>query len=170
VAVDESAAAAVLYLFSRLIGRMHPPQFRPTHKLSDWPHCVVELNCLWRLGRLPGGPHATGSCSRSVLAFEWADAPADVPPDSQALRLAGVRGRTAMLRRFGGLPCAPADTAQGDMTFQDLLKRLRCKRCGNSRPAPVYLVAGHHRVARFGPTPDWAVQLVPSLENERRQP
>jgi hypothetical protein len=24
---------------------MHPPQFRPTHKLADWPHCIVEVNC-----------------------------------------------------------------------------------------------------------------------------
>jgi hypothetical protein len=30
----------------------------------------------------------------------------------------------------------------------------RCKRCGKSSPAPVYLVAGHHRTARFGPDAD----------------
>ena len=41
VAVDR----LVLFLFSYLNGRMHPPQFRPTHKLSDWPHCIVEINC-----------------------------------------------------------------------------------------------------------------------------
>jgi hypothetical protein len=24
---------------------MHPPPFHPTHKLSDWPECVIELQC-----------------------------------------------------------------------------------------------------------------------------
>jgi hypothetical protein len=48
---------------------------------------------------------------------------------------------------------------KGDITFETLLKRLRCKRCGKSKPAPV-LVAGHHRTARYGPTADWAVELV----------
>ena len=47
------------------------------------------------------------------------------------------------------------------MIFEALLKRLRCKRCGKSKPAPVYLVAGHHRTVRYGPTADWAVELVP---------
>jgi hypothetical protein len=50
---------------------------------------------------------------------------------------------------------------RGDITFETLLKRLRCKRCGKSKPAPVYLVAGHHRTAGNGPTADWAVELVP---------
>jgi hypothetical protein len=49
---------------------------------------------------------------------------------------------------------------RGDITFEALLKRLRCKRCGKGNPAPVYLVAGHHRTARYGPTADWAVELV----------
>jgi hypothetical protein len=48
------------------------------------------------------------------------------------------------------------------MTFANLVKRLRCKRCGRFKPVPVYLVAGHHRTARFGPVADWAVELVPS--------
>jgi hypothetical protein len=38
-------SALVLYPFSYLNGPMHPPQFRPTHKLSDWPECVIELQC-----------------------------------------------------------------------------------------------------------------------------
>jgi hypothetical protein len=41
---------------------------------------------------------------------------------------------------------------RGDITFEAMLKRLRCKRCGKGNPAPVYLVAGHHRTARYGPT------------------
>jgi hypothetical protein len=31
---------------------------------------------------------------------------------------------------------------QGDMIFENLLRRLRCKRCGAAKPAPIYLVAG----------------------------
>ena len=50
---------------------------------------------------------------------------------------------------------------KGDMTFEGLLKRLRCNRCRRSGPAPVYLVAGHHRTACGGPDPDWSVELVP---------
>jgi hypothetical protein len=50
---------------------------------------------------------------------------------------------------------------KGDMTFENLVKRLRCKRSGKSQPALVYLVAVHHRTARFGPDADWAVELVP---------
>ena len=46
----------------------------------------------------------------------------------------------------------------GDMTFENLLRRLRCKRCQAVKPAPVYLVAGHHRTARGGPDPDWAIE------------
>jgi hypothetical protein len=103
-------SALVLYPFSYLNGPMHPPQFRPTHKLSDWPECVIELQC----------------CGGSV----------------------GYPVRLLIKRR-------------GDMTFENLVKRLRCNRCGKSKPAPVYLVAGHHRTARFGPDADWAVELVP---------
>jgi hypothetical protein len=55
---------------------------------------------------------------------------------------------------------------KGDMTFEKVVKSLRCKRCGRRNPAPVYLVAGHHRTGRFGPDADWAVELVPpSQEN-----
>ena len=24
---------------------MHPPPFRPAHRLSDWPDCCLELHC-----------------------------------------------------------------------------------------------------------------------------
>jgi hypothetical protein len=102
--------ALVLCSFSHLNGQMHPPQFRPTHKLSHWPHCVIELHC----------------CGGSV-----------------------------------GYPVQLLIKRKGDMTFKDLVKRLRCKRCGRPSPAPVYLVAGHHRTACFGPDADWAVELVP---------
>ena len=80
---------------------MHPPQFRPTHKLSDWPHCIVELHC----------------CGGSV------DYPVQL-----------------LIKR------------RGDMAFKDLVRRLRCKRCGRSNPAPVYVVAGasSHSLLRAG--------------------
>jgi hypothetical protein len=92
---------------------MHPPLFRKSQRLSDWPECVVELHC----------------CGGSV----------------------GYPVRLLMKRK-------------GDMTFENLLLRLRCKRCGRARPAPVYLVAGHHRTARYGPEADWALELVPPPE------
>ena len=48
----------------------------------------------------------------------------------------------------------------GDRTFNDLLQRLRCDRCGRL-PAPVYLCASHFRKGNsLGTTADWAVELV----------
>src|SRR3954451_21341288 len=29
---------------------LHPPSFNPSHRLSDWPDCVLELRC--RCGRI----------------------------------------------------------------------------------------------------------------------
>jgi hypothetical protein len=63
-----------------------------------------------------------------------------------------------------GYPVRLLMKRKGDMTFENLLSRLRCKRCGRARPAPVYLVAGHHRTARYGPEADWALELVPPPE------
>jgi hypothetical protein len=60
-----------------------------------------------------------------------------------------------------GYPVRLLMRRNGDMTFENVLKRLRCKRCHRFNPAPVYLVAGHHRTARFGPDADRAVELVP---------
>jgi hypothetical protein len=56
----------------------------------------------------------------------------------------------------GGGPLADAAKRQGDMTFEALLRRLRCS-CQAANPAPVYLVAGHHRTACGGPDLDWAI-------------
>ena len=55
---------------------------------------------------------------------------------------------------------------RGDMTFENLLRRLRCKRCQAVKPAPVYLVAGHHRTARGGPDADWSIELTPPPETD----
>jgi hypothetical protein len=98
---------------------MHPPLFRKTHRLSDWPECVIELHCL----------HCRGG---SVL-----------------------------------YPVRLLIKSQGDMTFENLLRRLRCKRCRAVKPAPVYLVAGHHRTASGGPDPDWSLELVPPPDVKR---
>jgi hypothetical protein len=69
---------------------MHPPLFRKTHKLSDWPQCMIEEHC----------PHCGGSVVYQV---------------------------SLLIKR------------KGDMTFDNLLRRLRCKRCQAVKPAPVYL-------------------------------
>ena len=57
---------------------MHPPQFRLTQKLSDWPECVIELQC----------------CGGSI-----------------------------------GYPVRLLIKRKGDMTFENLVERLHCKRC-----------------------------------------
>jgi hypothetical protein len=90
-----------------------------SHRLSDWPECVIELHC----------------CAGSV-----------------------------------GYPVRLLLKRSGDITFENLLKRLRCKRCRRFKPAPVYLVAGHHRMARHGPDADWSVELVPPPELKPKPP
>jgi hypothetical protein len=65
-----------------------------------------------------------------------------------------------------GYPVRLLIKRQGDMTFENLLRRLRCKRCGAAKPAPIYLVAGHRRTARGGPDPDWAIELAPPATTE----
>ena len=48
----------------------------------------------------------------------------------------------------------------GDRTFNDLLRQLRCQKCG-SPPAPVYLCATHFRKGNsLGAAANWAVELV----------
>jgi hypothetical protein len=51
-------------------------------------------------------------------------------------------------------------TKHGDLTFGQVIARLRCERCGG-RPAQVYLCAGH-RVHVSGAAADWAIELVPT--------
>jgi hypothetical protein len=63
-----------------------------------------------------------------------------------------------------GYPVRLLIKRQGDMTLENLLRRLRCKRCRATKPAPGYLVAGHHRTARGGPDADWSLELVPPPE------
>lgn len=48
----------------------------------------------------------------------------------------------------------------GNPYFRDVLPRLRCHNCRKA-PAPVYLVAGHHRRFCFGGPPDWSLELIP---------
>jgi hypothetical protein len=47
----------------------------------------------------------------------------------------------------------------GDVSFEEVLTRLRCQKC-KSPPSPVYLCAGH-REHNSGAPPDWAIELVP---------
>ena len=56
---DRASSTLVLRLFSRLNRRTHPPQFRPTHKLSDWRECVVELQCCGGFGGISRAPANT---------------------------------------------------------------------------------------------------------------
>jgi hypothetical protein len=54
----------------------------------------------------------------------------------------------------------------GDRTFNELLQRLRCEKCG-SHPAPIYLCASHfRRGSSLSKTADWAVELVGPPKNE----
>lgn len=48
---------------------------------------------------------------------------------------------------------------QGHRPFEQVVAALRCSAC-QGKPGPAYLVAGHHRGVRPGPSPDWSVQLV----------
>lgn len=47
-----------------------------------------------------------------------------------------------------------------DITFEALLRRLKCEKCGQ-HPSPVYLCAGHREHCGGAP-PDWAVEIVPA--------
>jgi hypothetical protein len=48
----------------------------------------------------------------------------------------------------------------GDRSFNDLLQKLRCEKCG-SHPAPVYLCASHFRRGNsLGAMADWSVEFV----------
>lgn len=90
---------------------MHPPPFRPTHTIADWPDCHLELHC----------------------------------PDCRKMTFAALR----MFRLdYGGA------------RVLDLVARLKCSACG-VKPAPVFLVAGQTRSFSGGPSPDWAIELVP---------
>lgn len=56
---------------------------------------------------------------------------------------------------------------RGDRAFGAVLTALRCSVC-KGKPAPVYLIAGHHRTFAYGPLPDWAVELVPPPRQDLR--
>ena len=67
-------------------------------------------------------------------------------------------------------PCSPRVTLMpmrlladrhGDRAFRAVLAALRCSTC-KGKPAPVYLVAGHHRTHACGPGADWALEMVPA--------
>jgi hypothetical protein len=49
----------------------------------------------------------------------------------------------------------------GGTRVLDLVAKLRCSACGVPA-APLYLVAGQTRSFTGGPSPDWAIELVPA--------
>ena len=73
-------------------------------------------------------------------------------------------------------PCSPRMVTlpvqmllkRGGRSFGTVLAVLRCSKCGG-KPAPVYLVAEHHRTLDHGPPSDWAVELVPPATSPRRK-
>jgi hypothetical protein len=54
----------------------------------------------------------------------------------------------------------------GNVTFAEVVGRLRCEKCHRFKPAPVYLCAGHRR-HYGGAAADWAIELVPVPPNIR---
>ena len=60
-------------------------------------------------------------------------------------------------------PVAMLRAECGDVTFEALLPRLKCKECG-TRPAPIYLCATHIRTFSYGGPPQWSVELRSALD------
>ncbi len=50
---------------------------------------------------------------------------------------------------------------RGDITFAELMYRLRCKGC-DGQPTSIFLCASSSRSAGFGLSPDWSLELRPS--------
>ena len=94
-------------MFPTCHAAMHPPPFRPDHRLSDWLDCSLEL-C---------------RCKDTTV-----------------------------------YPVRLLVAQHGNRTFEQVLSRLRCQRCGK-KPAPVYLCAGSRRHSG-GAAADWAIELV----------
>jgi hypothetical protein len=91
---------------------MHPPDFNPNHRLSDWPGCFIEVGC--------------PQCGKVTIA-------------AVKMLLAGGR----------------------DAPVLEAVRRFRCSAC-QVPGAPIYLMAGHNRRFTGGPSPDWAIELVPA--------
>ena len=53
----------------------------------------------------------------------------------------------------------------GDLTFAELISKLRCSKC-RKPAAPIYLNASNHRTHCGGPPPDWSIELRPEPEPE----
>lgn len=63
--------------------------------------------------------------------------------------------------RVALLPVRLLVNQRGDRLFRTVLAALRCSAC-HGKPAPVHLIAGHHRSTHGGPPADWALELVPT--------
>ena len=85
------------------------------------------------------------------------------PPFSPTQRLSQWMGCTLEVR----CPCSPRVVllpirllrGDGDRRLKDAVAALRCRLC-HGRPAPVYLVAGHHRQRHGGAGPNWAIEVI----------
>lgn len=54
----------------------------------------------------------------------------------------------------------------GNLTFAELVSRLRCKYCGR-KPGSVQLLASYSRYAGEKPAPDWTLTIVPGPAKRR---
>jgi hypothetical protein len=60
------------------------------------------------------------------------------------------------------MPISAMLRGKPDARIMDVARRLRCDRCG-VHAAPVFLCEGFHRQGGYGgPSPGWALELVPS--------
>ena len=76
-------------------------------------------------------------------------------------------------QRMTLLPARLLSQQHGNRPFRAILATLRSKNC-RGKPAPVYVVAGHHREPGKGTGPDWSLVLVAQPNNQtsryRHQP
>ena len=70
-----------------------------------------------------------------------------------------------MLQGKNCLSRAVTAKRSGNLTFAELLARLRCEKCRRKMPGPVYLCASQHREFQGGAAPDWSLEVVPPPRN-----
>ena len=62
-----------------LQGKVHPPEFRLTHRLSDWPECWLHVHC--------HGPRCNGRSATPAVKLLRARCPGDPPFSEVVARL-----------------------------------------------------------------------------------
>lgn len=86
------------------------------------------------------------------------------PPFLQSHRLLDWPDTVLELRCCKGVTFYPVRLLaqrSGDLTFAQVLARLRCKKCGLKPSGPIYLCASYTRTFQGGCAPDWSIELVP---------